>query len=124
MTGVQTCALPISDTGDTRETPAGTVARLLADEHVRITISDPKALGNAKHDLADLTDIVYEEDEYKAVAEADAVVVMTDWRHYPTLDWQRIFDSMRKPAFVFDARNCLDRVMLKDIGFKVLNIGK
>ena len=43
---------------------------------------------------------------------------------YPTLDWQRIFDSMRKPAFVFDARNCLDRVMLKDIGFKVLNIGK
>lgn len=113
-----------ADTGDTRETPAGTVARLLADEHVRITITDPKALGNAKHDLADLTDIVYEEDEYKAVAEADAVVVMTDWRHYPTLDWQRIFDSMRKPAFVFDARNCLDRVMLKDIGFKVLNIGK
>ena len=113
-----------ADTGDTRETPAGTVARLLADEHVRITITDPKALGNAKHDLADLTDIVYEEDEYKAVAEADAVVVMIDWRHYPTLDWQRIFDSMRKPAFVFDARNCLDRVMLKDIGFKVLNIGK
>ena len=113
-----------ADTGDTRETPAGTVARLLADEHVRITITDPKALGNAKHDLADLTDIVYEEDEYKAVAEADAVVVMTDWRHYPTLDWQRIYDSMRKPAFVFDARNCLDRVMLKDIGFKVLNIGK
>ena len=113
-----------ADTGDTRETPAGTVARLLADEHVRVTISDPKALGNAKHDLADLTDIVYEEDEYKAVAEADAVVVMTDWRHYPMLDWQRIFDSMRKPALVFDARNCLDRVMLKDIGFKVLNIGK
>ena len=113
-----------ADTGDTRETPAGTVARLLADEHVRITISDPKALGNAKKDLADLDGIVYEEDEYKAVADADAVVVMTDWRHYPALDWQRIYDSMRKPALVFDARNCLDRGTLKDIGFKVLNIGK
>ncbi len=113
-----------ADTGDTRETPAGTVARLLADEHVRITISDPKALGNAKKDLADLDGIVYEEDEYKAVADADAVVVMTDWRHYPTLDWQRIYDSMRKPALVFDTRNCLDRGKLKDIGFKVLNIGK
>lgn len=113
-----------ADTGDTRETPAGTVARLLADEHVRITISDPKALENAKKDLADLDGIVYEEDEYKAVADADAVVVMTDWRHYPALDWQRIYDSMRKPALVFDTRNCLDRGELKDIGFKVLNIGK
>ena len=113
-----------ADTGDTRETPAGTVARLLADEHVRITISDPKALCNARQDLADLDGVVYEEDEYKAVVDADAVVVMTDWRHYPTLDWQRIYDSMRKPALVFDARNCLDRGKLKDIGFKVLNIGK
>ena len=113
-----------ADTGDTRETPVGTVARLLADEHVRITISDPKALENAKKDLADLDGIVYEEDEYKAVADADAVVVMTDWRHYPTLDWRKIFDSMRKPALVFDTRNCLDRGKLKDIGFKVLNIGK
>ena len=113
-----------ADTGDTRETPAGTVARLLADEHVRLTISDPKALGNAKKDLDDLDGIVYEEDEYKAVADADAVVVMTDWRHYPTLDWQKIFDSMRKPALVFDTRNCLDGAKLKEIGFKVLNIGK
>ena len=113
-----------ADTGDTRETPAGTVARLLADEHVRLTITDPKALENAKKDLADLEGVSYELDEYKAVEEADAVVVMTDWRHYPTLDWQKIFDSMRKPALVFDTRNCLDGAKLKEIGFKVLNIGK
>lgn len=113
-----------ADTGDTRETPAGTVARLLADEHVRLTITDPKALGNAKMDLADLAGVNYELDEYKAVEGADAVVVMTDWRHYPTLDWQKIFDSMRKPALVFDTRNCLDSAKLKEIGFKVLNIGK
>ena len=113
-----------ADTGDTRETPAGTVARLLADEHVRLTISDPKALGNAKMDLADLEGVSYELDEYKAVEGADAVVVMTDWRHYPTLDWRKIFDSMRKPALVFDTRNCLDGAKLKEIGFKVLNIGK
>jgi UDPglucose 6-dehydrogenase len=113
-----------ADTGDTRETPAGTVARLLADEHVRLTISDPKALDNAKIDLADLEGVDYEIDEYKAVEGADAVVVMTDWRHYPTLDWQKIFDSMRKPALIFDTRNCLDGAKLKEIGFKVLNIGK
>lgn len=113
-----------ADTGDTRETPAGTVARLLADEHVRLTITDSKALENAKKDLADLEGVSYELDEYKAVERADAIVVMTDWRHYPTLDWQKIFDSMRKPALVFDTRNCLDGAKLKEIGFKVLNIGK
>ena len=113
-----------ADTGDTRETPAGTVARLLADEHVRLTISDPKALDNAKIDLTDLEGVDYEIDEYKSVEGADAVVVMTDWRHYPTLDWRKIFDSMRKPALVFDTRNCLDGASLREIGFKVLNIGK
>ncbi len=113
-----------ADTGDTRETPAATVARLLAEEHVRVTVTDPKALDNARRDLADLSGVVYEADEYKASEGADAIVLMTDWRHYPTLDWRRIYDSMRKPALVFDTRNCLDAVELKQIGFRVLNVGK
>ena len=112
-----------ADTGDTRETPAGVVARLLNEEHVRLTITDPKALDNAKRDLADLDGIVYETDEYKAAKGADAVLLMTDWRHYPELDWARIFRGMRKPALVFDTRNCLDRTTLRELGFKVLNIG-
>ena len=113
-----------ADTGDTRETPAGTVARLLAEEHVRITVTDPKALDNARKDLSELKDVVYEADEYEAAAGADAVVLMTDWKHYPALDWRRIYDSMRKPALVFDTRNCLDAAALRKIGFKVLNVGR
>ena len=113
-----------ADTGDTRETPAGTVARLLMEEHVRVTVTDPKALDNARRDLADLPGVVYEEDEYKAAEGADAIVLMTDWRHYPTLDWRKIYDSMRKPALVFDTRNCLDAAELRRIGFRVLNVGK
>ena len=113
-----------ADTGDTRETPAGTVARLLSEEHVRITVTDPKALDNARRDLSELKDVVYEADEYKAAAGADAVVLMTDWKHYSALDWQRIYDSMRKPALVFDTRNCLKVPDLRRIGFNVLNVGK
>lgn len=130
-----------ADTGDTRETPAGTVVRLLHDEHVRLAITDPKALANAKKDLADLIEadvstggsdsrifkqapIEFTEDEYAAARDADAIVVMTDWRHYPTLDWARLYASMRKPALVFDTRNCLDSAALRKIGFKVLQIGK
>ena len=113
-----------ADTGDTRETPAGTVARLLVEEHVKIVITDPKALENAKKDLVDCDGIAYEADEYKAAEGADAVVVMTDWRHYSQLDWTRIYESMRKPALVFDTRNCLNSIRLKEIGFNTLGIGK
>ena len=117
-----------ADTGDTRETPAGTVARLLDDEHVRLAITDPKALPNARRDLKDIAGegsrVSFEEDPYSAAMGADAVLVMTDWSVYRSLDWKRIFESMRKPALVFDTRNCLDGRRLRDIGFKVLNIGK
>ena len=112
-----------ADTGDTRETPAGYVARLLADEHVRLTITDPKALDNARNDLEGI-DADFTADPYEAAREADAVLLLTDWREYPSLDWKRIYDSMRKPALVFDTRNCLDSAALRALGFKVLNIGR
>ena len=113
-----------ADTGDTRETPAGNVTRLLHAEHVRLTISDPKAIENGKRDLADLDGIVWEKNPYKAAKDADAVLLMTDWKEYPELDWEKIYKSMRKPALVFDTRNCLDAYALRKLGFKVLNIGK
>ncbi len=113
-----------ADTGDTRETPAGYVARLLNEEHVRLSITDPKAIENGRRDLAGLDGVTWEKDPYKAAKDADAVLLMTDWKEYPALDWARIFKSMRKPALVFDTRNCLDAASLRETGFKVLNIGK
>ena len=113
-----------ADTGDTRETPAGSVARLLAEEHVRLSITDPKALDNARLDLADLDGVTLENDPYRAAKAADAIVVMTDWKEYPALDWAKLYRGMRKPALVFDTRNCLDAAALRRLGFKVLNVGK
>jgi len=113
-----------ADTGDTRETPAGYVARLLNEEHVRLAITDPKAIENGKRDLAGLDGITWEKDPYKAAKDADAVLLMTDWKEYPALDWGKVFKSMRKPALVFDTRNCLDAAALKRLGFRVLNVGK
>lgn len=130
-----------ADTGDTRETPAGTVVRLLNEEHVRLAITDPKALPNAKKDLADIVQpsaqagdsdsktqrvasIAFVANPYTAAKDADAIVVMTDWKEFATLDWAKIYKAMRKPALVFDSRNCLDAKALKELGFNVLNIGK
>ncbi len=114
-----------ADTGDTRDTPAIDVCRQLHEERAEVVVSDPEALPNARKDLADLKgDIAYEEDPYTAAEGAHGVAVLTEWKQYAELDWQRIFDSMQKPAFVFDGRNILDQQKLFDIGFNAFAIGK
>ncbi len=114
-----------ADTGDTRESPAIKVCRKLAAEHAKVVVSDPKAIANAKIEMPDLLDqIEFELDPYKAADGAHAVALLTDWKEYKALDYQRIYDSMAKPAFIFDGRNMLDHQALFDIGFEVYSIGK
>jgi UDPglucose 6-dehydrogenase len=113
------------DTGDTRESPAIYVARMLLAEHARVVLSDPKALDNARRDLDGVQgEPVFEEDPYRAAAGAHAVAILTEWDSYRSLDYERIYASMEKPAFIFDGRNILDHQALYDIGFSVFPIGK
>lgn len=114
-----------ADTGDTRESPAIRVSRLLADERADVVVTDPQALANAKRDLHDLGDrVTYTTDPYEAAEGADAVALLTDWREYRELDFRRIYGAMRKPAFLFDGRNTLDHAALHALGFNVHAIGK
>ena len=114
-----------ADTGDTRESPAIAITRQLADEHARVAICDPKALANARRDLKNCpTEIEYTNDPYAAVRGAHAIALVTDWKEFRDLDFQRIFDAMEKPAFVFDGRNLLDAKKLYEIGFNVYPLGK
>jgi UDPglucose 6-dehydrogenase len=114
-----------ADTGDTRESPAIRVCRSLIEERASLVITDPKALNNAKRDLADCAGkVTFEADPYQAAEGAHAVAVMTDWAEYKTLDYRRLYDSMSKPAFIFDGRNCLNHQELFEIGFNVYPIGK
>ncbi len=114
-----------ANTGDTRESPAIYIARRLAEEKATVNISDPKALKNARKDLAGYNDLInYIEDPCKAAEGCDAIAVMTDWDIYRRLDFKKIFDSMEKPAFIFDGRNVLDDKLCFEIGFNVYPIGK
>jgi len=114
-----------ANTGDTRESPAITVARRLLEERARIVITDPKALDNARRDLAGLSGrIRYEEDPYTAAAGADAIAVLTEWDLYRGLNYAKIHAAMNKPAFIFDGRNILDHRDLHRLGFNVYAVGK
>jgi UDPglucose 6-dehydrogenase len=114
-----------ANTGDTRESPALAVATDLLAERAHVVVTDPKALDNAREDLAGVDgNLVFERDPYAAAAGAHAVAVLTEWDIYRALDYRRIFDSMIKPAFIFDGRNILDHQALHAIGFNVYSIGK
>jgi UDPglucose 6-dehydrogenase len=114
-----------ADTGDTRESPAAEVTRLLAAERAQVVITDPKALDNARLDLKGLEgQIEFEPDPYKAACGAHAIAVMTEWDLYRTLDYARLLGDMERPAFVFDGRNVLDHQRLFEIGFNVFALGK
>ena len=68
--------------------------------------------------------VFYIEDPYAAAVGCDAIAVVTEWDEYRDLDYERIFQSMRKPAFIFDGRNILNHHHLFEIGFNVYPIGK
>jgi UDPglucose 6-dehydrogenase len=113
-----------ADTSDTRQSPAIFVARKLLDERAQVVITDPKALENARQDLADAVGSVqFTDDPYEAARGAHAIAVMTDWNLYRSLDWEKIHASMERPAFMFDGRNTLDHEKLFAIGFNVFPIG-
>ena len=114
-----------ANTGDTRESPAVTISKRLIEEKAELVITDPKALDNTKMDLDSIEgNISYIEDPHEASAGCDAIAVMTEWGVYADLDFEMIYRSMAKPAFIFDGRNILDHKRLFDIGFNVFPIGK
>jgi len=114
-----------ANTGDTRESPAILISKRLLEERAELVITDPKALDNAKVDLDGLVGkISYLTDPYEASTGCDAIAVMTEWEMYTRLDFEKIYNSMVKPAFIFDGRNILNHKKLYEIGFNVFPIGK
>jgi len=114
-----------ANTSDTRESAAIYITQKLMAEKAKVVISDPKAIKNARKDLKDYgNDIEYQEDPYKAAKGAHAVAILTEWDLYKDLDYEKIYNDMEKPAFIFDGRNLLDHAKLFDIGYEVYPLGK
>ncbi len=121
------------DTNDTRESPAIYVADDLINEQAKISVYDPKV--NHTQILFDLNYLESRSEEqnskhisscenaYDACNGAHAIAVLTEWEEFKNYDWQKIYDGMLKPAFVFDGRNVLDGAKLREIGFNYQGIG-
>ena len=113
------------DTGDTRDSPAIYICKRLLEEKARLSITDPHAISNAEKDLTGIDGTAeFVENPYEAAKGAHCLALITGWSEYLSLDYQKIFDSMLKPAFIFDGRNHLDHQKLFEIGFNVYPIGR
>jgi UDPglucose 6-dehydrogenase len=108
------------ETDDMREAPAvGIIHSLLADG-AKVRAYDPVAMNEAKKILSE---IEYADDEYAAVADADALVFVTEWNQFRALDLSRIRDLM-KTAKVADLRNIYDPDDMKELGFQYVGVGR
>jgi len=122
------------DTNDTRESAAIYIADKLIDEHANIQVYDPKVSAlqmqsdlnylNSRSESDNDRYLSSEKDPYKAVEGAHALAIITEWDEFQNYDWKKIYDSMSKPACVFDGRNLLNKLELEAIGFSYQGIGQ
>jgi len=122
------------DTNDTRESAAIYVADELLEERANVAVYDPKVSESRifedlnylqtrdENENSSLVDVY--NDPYKACENSHAIAILTEWDEFKDYDWQRIYDGMLKPTFIFDGRGILDRESLEGIGFEYYNIGE
>ncbi|KAI8819171.1 UDP-glucose/GDP-mannose dehydrogenase family, NAD binding domain-containing protein [Fimicolochytrium jonesii] len=122
------------NTGDTRESAAITLVKQFIKEKANVHIYDPK-VDDAQIEM-DLTDpsvatpaefkkhVTIHHDAYSCAQDVDAVVILTEWDEFKTLDYEKVYRNMNKPAFIFDGRLILDTTKMKKIGFQVDVIGR
>ena len=126
-----------ADTNDTRESPAIRICRQLIDEGASLSIYDPKVtLEQIKSDLClepspfskEAPNSVegswaYADSPLSSVNNADAVIILTEWKMFASINWKDLFERMRKPAWLFDARSIVNLEAAKSAGFRVWSIG-
>jgi len=121
------------DTNDTRESAAIYVADDLLSEQATVAVFDPKVEADqiqfdlnyleTRSEDANKKGVQVVDNAYAACKDAHAIAVLTEWDEFKTYDWQKIYDNMLKPAFVFDGRNILNKEALEKIGFIYQGIG-
>ena len=131
-----------ADTNDTREAPAIRIATDLLEEGAQLAIHDPKVeSAQISRDLK-LEPIAAESEAgptaqalsgqgswwsagsvEQAVAGADAVLILTEWSHYKTLNWIDLARRMRRPAWVFDARSVVNPEDVRAAGLTLWRVG-
>lgn len=126
LRGKRLAALGLSfkgGTDDIRESPAIDVIRKLLEAGATVTAYDPAAMESAKVVLPPSEKLQYAPGIYEAASEADAVLILTDWKEFAELDLVRLNQVVRFPIMI-DGRNLYQPQTMLDHGFTYVSVGR
>lgn len=109
-----------ANTDDIRFAPSLELIKRLLPEGVRLAAYDPQAMEKIAGVFPELNCVA---NAYEAAEGADALLIVTEWEEFRTLDWKRIHGSMARPL-VLDGRNLLSPETMQALGFEYRAIGK
>ncbi len=111
------------DTDDMREAPSLVVVRELARRGARLQAFDPVAMAKARRALEGVTGVTYASDQNAALAGADALIILTEWREFRSPDFPFILCAL-KHALIFDGRNLFEPTTVNALGIEYHAIGR
>ena len=109
-------------TDDVRCAPSLKVIRGIYREGAQVVAYDPQARRRAAQELADL-EVEYADNQYKAIEDVDALILITEWREFRQPDFSRLKKSLRDRV-IFDGRNIYDPRVCIDNGLAYIGIGR
>jgi UDPglucose 6-dehydrogenase len=111
------------ETDDIRESPAIEVVEMLLAEGCSVTAYDPAAMKRTEEVLPAGPSLRYVSDAYAAAEDADALLILTDWAEFASLDLGQLNKTLRYPIII-DGRNMYDPPTMVKHGFTYLSIGR
>ena len=108
------------ETDDMRESPATDIIKEMQARGAKIRAFDPVAMEEAKHSLPD---IEYAADEYDAIKDADALVIVTEWNQFRALDMEKVKNLLKSPK-IADLRNIYEPEDMRKLGFEYVGVGR
>jgi len=110
------------NTDDIREAPSLVIIHELLHSGAKIVAFDPVAIESYQKYYPNLP-IQYAENQYDALKNSDALVIVTEWNEFRTPNYEKIKSTLKNPV-IFDGRNILDTNLIKKLGFYYESIGK
>ncbi|MDQ3798830.1 MAG: UDP-glucose/GDP-mannose dehydrogenase family protein [Acidobacteriota bacterium] len=108
------------ETDDMRESPAIDIIKEMQKLGAKVKAFDPVAMEEAKHCL---DDVEFATDEYDAIRDADALVIITEWNQFRALDMEKVKNLLKSPK-IADLRNIYEPKDMRELGFDYVGVGR
>lgn len=111
------------NTDDMREAPSGVIIRELCNRGATVSAFDPVAVDEAKKVFSGDERVTFETERYRVLDDADALILVTEWKAFRSPDLARIRKALRS-ATIFDGRNVFDPELVREHGLDYYSIGR